>query len=159
MPKIDMSDIPVRTGSGYPGKLAEKVAGRSQKALGRHAGLTQFGANLVTLAPGALSSLRHWHEEQDEFLVVLSGTLTLVEDDGPTELAPGDCAAFPAGAANGHHLVNNSDAPGSFVVVGTHTPTEIAHYSDVDMMVTVEDGVFSFTRRDGSPVVDADDPS
>ena len=152
MPKIDLDALPWAHGSSYPGGHAEKIGDRSQKRLGDPSGLTQFGANLVRLGPGALSSLRHWHEEQDEFLVVTQGALTLVDDSGDTPLAPGDCCAFPAGVANGHHIVNRSDKEGAFVVVGTRTRTETGWYSDVDMMVTMTDGTMTFTRRDGSPL-------
>ena len=150
MPMIDVTTVPTRTGSSYPSPHDKPMAGRSYKPLAEAVGLTQFGANLVTLAPGALSSLRHWHEQQDEFLVVTAGVCTLIDDHGETELHAGDCAAFPAGDPNGHHLANKSDTDASFVVVGTHTPTEVGYYSDEDMMVTVEDGNFKFTRKDGS---------
>lgn len=150
MPKIDIASLPVKTGSSYPGTRSALMDGRSQVGLSGPSGLTQFGANLVTLAPGALSSLRHWHEKQDEFLVVTQGVCTLIDDHGETELHPGDCAAFPAGDANGHHLVNKSGTGAMFVVIGTHTPTEVGHYSDEDMMVTVKDGSFAFTKKDGS---------
>lgn len=152
MPKIDMAALPEVRGSGYPGALADKMAGRSQKRLTDAGGLTQFGANLVTLQAGALSSLRHWHEQQDEFLVVVSGSLTLRDDHGDTALAPGDCCAFPAGDANGHHIVNLSDAPGSFVVVGTRTETETGWYSDEDLKVTMDASGMTFTKSDGSPL-------
>ena len=155
MPKIDKSSLPVRTGSGYPGVYADQMGDRKQVALGDPYGLTQFGANLVTLGPGGKSSLRHWHEKQDEFLVVTQGCCTLIDDHGNTELHPGDCAAFPAGDANGHHLVNHTDAEASFVVVGTRTQTEVGYYSDVDMMVKVDNGNFEFTRQNGSPIEDA----
>ena len=150
MPKIDIAALPVKTGSTYPGGRSALMNGRSQVGLSGPAGITQFGANLVTLAPGALSSLRHWHEQQDEFLVVTAGVCTLIDDHGETELRPGDCAAFPAGDENGHHLVNTSDSDASFVVIGTHTATEVGHYSDEDMMVTVENGTYGFTKKDGS---------
>ncbi|MBT0958589.1 cupin domain-containing protein [Alphaproteobacteria bacterium KMM 3653] len=154
MPKIDLSSVPARTGSTYPAPLDKAVEGRSSQRLGDAAGITQFGANLVTLAPGALSSLRHWHENQDEFVVVTAGTCTLVDDQGETELTPGDCAAFPAGDANGHHLINRGDTPASFVVIGTRTAAEVAHYSDLDMKVTIGDGTYRFTQGDGSPLID-----
>ncbi len=154
MPKIDIASVPTRTGSSYPGKLAEQMAGRSQQGLGDAGGLTQFGANLVRLAPKAASSLRHWHEKQDEFLIVTEGTLTLIDDNGETPLQVGDCCAFPAGDANGHHIVNFSDQDGAFLVVGTRTPTETGWYSDIDMMVTAENGEMSFTRKDGSAMED-----
>ena len=150
MPKIDLSALPVRVGSGYPAPYAAMMGNRRQISIGPAAGLTQFGVNLVTLGPGGFSSLRHWHENQDEFLMVTQGICTLIDDHGETELRVGDCAAFPAGDANGHHLTNKTDSDAVFLVVGTHTPTETGHYSDVDLHVTSKNGVHRFTRRDGS---------
>jgi len=152
MPKLDLSEIPRKTGSGYPGSLARAGDGRSGQALGDAGGLTQYGVNLVRMEPGAISSLRHYHMEQDEFVMVTEGTCTLIDDDGEHELHAGECATFPAGDANGHHLKNASDTPAAFLVVGTRTSTETAYYSDLDMMVTVKDGVFDFTRQNGTPL-------
>ncbi|NOR63602.1 MAG: cupin domain-containing protein [Rhodobacteraceae bacterium] len=152
MPKLDLSTVRVETGSGYPGTLAAQVGARTQQRVGAAGGLSQFGANIVTLPAGALSSLRHWHEQQDEILIVLSGELTLVDDNGETPLRTGDVCTFPAGEANGHQIVNNTSSDGSFFVVGTHTETETAWYSDLDMMVTVNKNDFRFTRKDGSPL-------
>ncbi|GGH32642.1 Uncharacterized conserved protein, cupin superfamily [Cribrihabitans marinus] len=155
MPKLDLTRIDRRGGSGYPGKLAATMQGRSSQRLGPAGGLTQFGANLVRLEPGAMSSLRHYHMEQDEFVMVTEGTCTLVDDSGEHAMQPGDCAAFPAGDPNGHHLINKSDAPAAFLVVGTHTPQETAYYSDLDMMVKTDAGGSRFTRKDGSPLTAA----
>ena len=150
MPKIDIDSLPVQTGSAYPAPHDAAMRGRSQVRLGDAGGVTQFGANLVRLDPGAQSSLRHWHERQDEFLVVTQGALVLVDDHGETPLAPGDCCAFPAGDPNGHHVVNRSQAPGAFVVVGTRTETETGWYSDIDMKVEAVRGRMRFSRRDGT---------
>ncbi|WP_027238017.1 cupin domain-containing protein [Leisingera caerulea] len=152
MPKLDLSQLPWRTGSDYPGKLAEACKGRSVQPLGDPGGLSQFGVNIVRLEPGAASSLRHYHMEQDEFVIVTEGSCTLIDDQGAHEMQPGDCAAFPAGEANGHHLVNRSDKPAAFLVVGTRTETETGYYSDLDMMVKLAEGQFTFTRKDGSPL-------
>lgn len=160
MPKLDLETIPLVTGSSYPGKLAAEMNGRAQLRLGDAGGLTQFGANLVILAPGAKSSLRHWHEEQDEFLIVTAGNLVLIEDQGQTALSVGDCAAFPAGIANGHHVVNRSNGEGRFLVVGTRTATETGWYSDIDMKVVDDGSGGKFSYQDGSPMTDVDeDPS
>lgn len=156
MPKIDMDALPWTTGSSYPAGFADKIGDRRQKRLGEPYGLTQFGANLVRLGPRAMSSLRHWHERQDEFLVVVEGFLVLVDDTGESALVPGDCCAFPAGDANGHHIVNRSDRDGAFVVVGTRTQHETGWYSDLDLKVTLRNGTMSFSRRDGSPLGDTD---
>jgi len=88
---------------GYPPPHDKLVAGRSRKRLGDEAGLTQFGVNLTMLTPGAFSSLRHWHESQDEFVFLIERELTLIEDESETVLRPSDAAGFKAGIANGHH--------------------------------------------------------
>ncbi|MCA3438237.1 MAG: cupin domain-containing protein [Rhodobacter sp.] len=151
MPKIDLATVPVRTGSIYPEPYAAQMRGRSSLRLGQAGGLTQFGANLVILAPGARSSLRHWHRHEDEFVMVTQGECVLVQDAGETVMRAGDCAAFPAGDPDGHCLVNRSKAESRFLVVGTRAPSEVATYSDVDMMVVVEGGDTRFTYKDGTP--------
>src|SRR5450830_659827 len=98
--RLDLNSIPVMTGTGYPAPFDEIVNGRSRQALGKAGGLTQFGVNLVELKPGAASSQRHWHSHEDEFVMVVSGELTLVTDEGETLMRAGDCAAFPAGRPN-----------------------------------------------------------
>lgn len=150
MPKLDLSAAPVKTGSIYPAPYAEQMAGRSSIRLGDLAGLTQFGVNIVTLQPGAVASLRHWHLREDEFAIVLDGALVLVEDGGETPMRPGDCAAWKAGVANGHRFVNRSEAPARFLVVGTKAPEEVASYSDVDLQIHISGGKARFTYQDGS---------
>ncbi len=152
MPVIDISKAPVKTGSIYPKPYDAEMAGRWSIRLGQAGGLTQFGVNIVVLEPGAKSSLRHWHAKEDEFVIVTEGTCTLVDDHGRHEMSVGDCAAFPAGDANGHHFINQTGEEARFLVVGTKTPDEAVTYSDVDMKGEAQDGVFTFTRRDGSPM-------
>ena len=106
MPKIDIASITPRLGSSYPVAFKAPIVGREKYALGDAAGLTQFGVNLTRLKPGAASSLRHWHENEDELIFVLEGEMVLIEDGGETLLRPGDAAGFKAGVANGHQLVN-----------------------------------------------------
>lgn len=150
MPKIDLSTVPVKTSSIYPEPYAAMMKGRSSLRLGDAGGLTQFGANLVRLEPGALSSLRHWHMAEDEFVMVTEGECVLIQDEGETVMRVGDCAAFPAGNTNGHHFVNRSDRRAAFLVVGSKAPREVATYSDVDMKVEMEGGKARFTYKDGS---------
>lgn len=150
MPKLDLAQVPVKTGSIYPEPYASMMQGRSSLRLGQAAGLTQFGVNLVRLDPGALSSLRHWHLNEDEFVMITKGVCTLVEDQGETDLHPGDCAAFPANTPNGHHFINRSAEPAEFLVIGTKAPREVATYSDVDLRVEMEQGTARFTYRDGT---------
>ena len=148
--KIDIDAAPVRTGSMYPSPYREMMAGRSSLRLGEAGGLTQFGANLVILAPGARSSLRHWHRHEDEFVMVTQGECLLHLDAGPTLMRAGDCAAFPAGRADGHCLENRTDAEARFLVIGTRAPQEVVTYSDVDMIIETVGGAARFTHRDGT---------
>ena len=154
MALIDRTAVPEQTGTIYPPAFAETVAGRAVQRLGAAGGLTQFGVNIVTLAPGAASSMRHWHENEDEFILVLQGTCTLRHDAGETDLRQGDCAAFPAGDPDGHCVVNRTDAPARFLVVGSRAQHEVVHYSEEDVRLEIEDGIPHFTRADGSPLPD-----
>lgn len=115
-------------------------------------GLTAFGAFVEVLAPGAQSSDRHWHEAEDEFLYMLDGEAVAVEEDGDHPLRSGDCACWPAGIANAHHVVNRSDRPCSYLIVGSRLPSDTVHYAEVDRLYTRRDGLVTRTRRDGSPL-------
>jgi uncharacterized cupin superfamily protein len=150
MPKLDIAAAPLKTGSIYPQPYDGQMAGRSSRRLGLAAGLTQFGANIVYLQPGAVASLRHWHLTEDEFAIVLTGELVLAEDTGEAVMRAGDCAAWPAGVPNGHRFENRSSEAASFLVVGTRKEREVATYTEVDMQVHVAHGEIRFTYHDGS---------
>ena len=150
MPKLDLTQVPVKTGSIYPEPYASMVKGRTSLRLGEGGGLTQFGVNLVTLDPGAMSSLRHWHHHEDEFVWILEGDCVMVQDAGETVMRAGDCAAFPAGSSDGHHFFNRTDRPARFLVVGTRALREVGVYSDLDMMVEMATGSARFMYKDGT---------
>ena len=147
MPKVDLESIEQVNRAGYPPPHNEQVAGRWYRRLSPATGLTDFGVSHVTLKPGAWSSHRHWHNGEDEFLVMVSGEAVLVEDDGRTVMRPGDLAAWPKGNTNGHHVINESNEDCTFLAVGGGTNTG-GGYSDIDMMWTA-DG--TYTRKDGTP--------
>lgn len=154
MPKIDLAQVPVRTGSAYPRPLRALVEGRARQALGEAGGLTQFGVNLTRLKPGAASAHRHWHEVEDELVFVLEGELVLVEDGSETTLKAGEAAAFKAGVANGHHLVNRSRRDAVLLEIGTRAPRERVHYSDVDLLGEKGAEGYRFTHKSGAPYTD-----
>jgi uncharacterized cupin superfamily protein len=151
MPKIDIANIPLDAATNYPPPFNKAVEGRARKRLGRAAGLTQFGVNICTLKPGAASSQRHWHENEDELVYVLEGEVVLCEDGGETVLKAGDAAAWKAGVANGHCIVNRSAEDAVLMEVGTRAATEHAHYSDIDMKVVRDESGFRYTRKNGEP--------
>lgn len=153
MPPVDLAKVPLRTGTIYPPPLDAEVRGRSSLRLGDAGGLTQFGANLVILAPGAKSSIRHWHETEDEFVMVTEGVLVMVDNFGEHLMRPGDCAAFPAGSDNAHCFVNRTEAEARFLVVGHRSRVEVAHYPDIGLKVEMASGKATFLHEDGRPWV------
>ena len=132
MPRIDLDAIAQTNATGYPAPHDAAVAGRWVRRLGPASGMADFGVSHVVLKPGAASSNRHWHEDEDEFVVMLAGEAMLVEEDGRTLLRAGDMAAFPKGEPNGHHLINESDADCTFLAFG-RPPTGDCHYADIDL--------------------------
>jgi uncharacterized cupin superfamily protein len=146
MPKVDLESVAPSNATGYPDPFHKQMAGRWWKRIAPLAGLTELGASHVTLDPGAWSSQRHWHATEDEMVIILSGSAVLVEDDGETEVRPGDILAWSKGSTNGHHLVNRSDGPCTFVAISAGERTT-GGYSDIDMIWSA-DG--TFRRRDGT---------
>ncbi len=125
--------------------------GREKRALGDLFGLSNFGVNLTRLAPSAISSLRHAHSRQDEFIYILVGHPTLVTDEGETQLAPGLCAGFKAGTGNGHHLINQTDEVVVYLEIGDRTPGDSGSYPDDDLQAILIDGKWRFLHKDGTP--------
>ncbi|MFB2981537.1 cupin domain-containing protein [Microseira sp. BLCC-F43] len=148
---IDPQNIPDRKTSNYPEQFKPLVAGRIKKRLGDAAGLKNFGVNLVKLEPGSCSALRHWHTNQDEFIYILSGEVTLVTNAGEQILHSGMAAGFPAGEADGHHLINRSNAVVEYLEVGDRTPNDVVTYPDNDLIAKDNSGVWVFAHKDGSP--------
>ena len=151
-PAFDPLDVEAIQRNPYPPPNDTVLAGKARRALGDPNGLTKFGVNLTDLEPGAISALRHWHSEEDEFIYIVEGSPTLVTDAGEQPLAPGMCACFPAGSSDAHRLENRSDALVRFLEVGNRSGGEQVQYPDDDMIMNrTADDQRSFTKLDGSP--------
>ncbi len=144
-------DVPRREGSNYPTPLKTQIKQREKWVLGEAASLTNFGVNLTRLPPGEISSQRHWHSAQDEFVWLLEGELTLITDRGEERFVAGQCIGFPAGLANGHQLVNRGSLDALYLEVGDRQGPDVVTYPDVDMRQESQDGNdYAITRKDGS---------
>ena len=149
---IRAMDAPPRARpSWYPAPFAKSMEGRTKRPLGDLFGLGNFGVNIVHLAPGARSALRHAHTRQDEFVYVVEGEPTLVTDAGDTPLKPGMCAGFKAGTGDAHHLVNRSAQDVVYLEIGDRLPGDEADYPDIDMKLRLVDGKPAFLHKDGKP--------
>lgn len=113
-------------------------------------GITQFGAFIEELPPGSRSGHRHWHEAEEEMILMLSGEVVLVEET-ETPLRAGDVACWPASAPVGHRLDNRSDGPARYLVVGTRAQRDRIHYTDHDLITEKDGAARRYLHRDGTP--------
>ena len=152
MPKVNPKQVEEHIGTRYPEPFDKPCNARISKALSDAGGLTQFGVHETTLPPGKWASQRHWHSAEDEFVYILSGTCTVIDDSGETVLKVGDCCTHKAGDPNGHHIVNNSDADVVYLIVGTrNTRQDHCHYPDIDLDLPADGQVWrAFKHKDGS---------
>ena len=148
---VHVDTLQVTTGSGYPAPFDEPCKERARRRLGDLFDLTDFGVNIVELPPGTWSSQRHWHSHEDEFVYILSGTPTLVTDEGEQELSAGMCAGFKAGVANGHQLVNRSQSPALYLEIGSRNAEDDGFYPDIDLEILKRGKGGDFTHKDGTP--------
>jgi uncharacterized cupin superfamily protein len=151
---IVAATAPARTKpSNYPEPFASRMAGREKRPLGDLFGLTNFGVNLTRLAPKSVSSIRHAHTKQDEFIYILQGHPTLHTDEGLTRLSPGMCAGFKAGTGDGHRLINDTAEEVVYLEVGDRTPGDEGIYPDDDLEALLVEGKWAFAHKDGTPYV------
>ncbi len=148
---VSMYAVPARSGNPFPEPFRTVLGDSEWRGLGEHFGLSQFAVNFEILQPGAQSALRHWHARSDEFLYLMAGSLVLVTDEGEAMMQAGMCVGFPAGEPNGHHLVNRSSEPASFIVVGTRVEGVDVNYPDDDIQWVQAGSGYQATRKDGTP--------
>lgn len=145
-------DVSESNASTYPAEFRASQRKRHYRRLGDHGGLKSFGANLVRVEPGGISSARHAHSKQDELVLMLSGELVLVTDAGEEIVAPGTYVAFPAGSGDGHQFVNRTTAEATFLVIGDRTAGDEVSYPDIDLAwKRAADGTGAYYRKDGTP--------
>ena len=150
-PALDPRTVEAVNRSGYPEPYRSRVLPRWKRQIGDALGLTRIGINYTVLPPGKESSMRHWHTHEDEFVFVLEGEVMLRTEGGEQRLAAGMCAGFPAGSADGHHLVNRSSADAVYLEISNRDRADGAQYSDPDVDLVYQ-APGRFTRRDGTPL-------
>jgi uncharacterized cupin superfamily protein len=149
---ITAHELPPRAKTSfYPEPFASRMQGRQKRQLGELYGLKNFGVNLTSLAPNAVSSLRHSHLRQDEFIYIVQGRPTLNTNDGRFDLSPGMCVGFPAGTGNAHNLHNATSEIVLYLEVGDRSPGEEVSYPDDDLRIVQVEGKTNYVHKDGTP--------
>lgn len=149
---ISAESIPAAMGKTiYPEPYASLVKGRLKRKLGEFFGLSNFGVNLTHLSPGAISALAHHHSKQDEFILILEGTPTLVLGKQEFVLNPGDCYGFKAGTGIAHKLTNPTTETVTYLEIGDRTQGDEVEYPNDDLKAThLPNGIWKLTHKDGS---------
>jgi uncharacterized cupin superfamily protein len=102
-------------------------------------GLMMF---VYDLDPGRSSSPYHY-EYEEEWLLVVEGTLVLRAPDGEHELQAGDLVRFPAGPEGAHKVMNRTDAPARTLMFSSARVPAVSVYPDSDKI-----GVWSGNEPD-----------
>jgi uncharacterized cupin superfamily protein len=89
-----------------------------------------LGASVYELAPGEKSFPYHFHNANEELLVVLEGEPTLRGPEGERTLSAGDAVLFPRGPAGGHQFRNDSERPARMLMTSTLVAPEVVDYPD-----------------------------
>ena len=92
-------------------------------------GFEDMGVHLVRLAPGHDSSELHYHEEDEEFIYVISGRGTTQIGEAVYDIGPGDFMAFPKNSP-AHNMHNPYSEDLVYLVGGTRAPIDICNYPD-----------------------------
>lgn len=160
MPKVDRDAAPRTERQAYPGRLLHRTDGCWKTRLGDQIGLTQMGIGEVELAPGSATGLLHYHLAEDEFIYVLAGEVTLVEEGAPDiVLGPGDSAGWRAGEPIGHSIENRSDAPARLLEIGPRMAVhDTAYYIGHDLIYRRTERNIAITRRNGIPYAAGEEP-
>lgn len=146
------TEIPARTGTGYPEPFRSRVLPREKHALGDAFGLSKIGVNYTVLPPGVESAMRHWHSHEDELIYLLEGEVVLRTDAGEQTLRSGMTVGFAAGDRNGHQLINRSDRAAVYLEISNRDRDDAAAYPDVDLACSQDaDGRYLFSHKDGTP--------
>lgn len=90
----------------------------------------KIGVSIEEVPPGKQSCPFHFHMIEEEHMLFLEGTATLRLGDKRLTVKAGDFVSFRAGDAVGHCLINESDAPCRFVMIGDNSPDEVCVYPD-----------------------------
>lgn len=113
--------------------------------LGDKCGLTQGGVHLNTVPPNNISTVPHWHSNEDEWFYVIKageGARILLYEGGKTEpreedVKTGDFFGFPAATETGHAFKTGADEL-VYLVGGSRKEVDVVHYPVIKVKAVVD---------------------
>ena len=122
-----------------------------------------MGVAVEELPPGKQSCPAHYHFLEEEHIIALDGEATLRLGEETYPIRAGDYVCFPAGQAAAHCLINESEAPFRFLIIGERNPHDVIHYPDsgkvsvrlLSKLFRHADVLDYWAGEDGAPAVEA----
>jgi uncharacterized cupin superfamily protein len=99
--------------------------------VGKATGSTETLMFIYDLAPGESSSPYHY-EYDEEWLLVVEGTVVVRTPDGEHTLERGEIVRFPSGPDGAHKVMNRSDAPARTLLFSSSRGLAVSVYPDSD---------------------------
>ena len=127
-------------GSLYVSQVASLSTGTVAKKL---------AAGVDILPPGKRSCPYHFHHAEEEMFIVLEGSGTLRVAGEMLAITAGDVVFIPPGPEYPHHILNTSDAPLTYISIGTNEPIEICEYPDSDKYMVGSKNFHVIARKNG----------
>jgi uncharacterized cupin superfamily protein len=110
---------------------------------GNSIGATRLGGTIYELGPGQSNCPYHYEYGNEEWLIVLDGTLTVRRPDGEETFEAGDVVCFVEGPDGAHKLTNRGDGTVRLLMLSTRREPSLAVYPDSDKI-----GAWSGNDRD-----------
>jgi uncharacterized cupin superfamily protein len=101
--------------------------------VGRRLGSELLGATVFEIEPG-IPDVSHFHHGNEEWALVLAGTVTLRTPDGRRELKPGDVAVFRRGPQGVHALTNNSGSVCRVAIFSSMVHPDVVEYPEAGVV-------------------------
>jgi len=136
---------------------AENVEGRIDVAAALGSAATTM--YVYDLAPGQ-SSCPYHYEYDEEWLLVVDGTIVVRMPDGEHTLERGDLVCFSAGPDGAHKVMNRSDAPARTLMFSSARVPAVSVYPDsnkIGVWPGDEENALVFRRDTAAPWSDGED--
>jgi uncharacterized cupin superfamily protein len=124
------------------GELQRHDRGFLNRSLGKDLDARHCSIGVFELAPGQTAADYHFELTHEEWLIVVSGELTLRTPEGERVLRAGDTVAFLPGEEGAHAMRNDGDMPARFAMPATREESRSVVYPDSRKVAVVAPGFF-----------------
>jgi uncharacterized cupin superfamily protein len=89
-----------------------------------------LGFHLEILNPGCFSCPYHYHEKEEELVIVIEGEAIIRQNDRFLKIKKMDLIFFPTGPEHVHQIYNHTEKPFHYFVLSNRAVDDVCHYPD-----------------------------